>query len=198
MNFLAHLHLSGNHDNIRIGNFIGDFVKGNELDQFESEIQIGIKLHQAIDAYTDSHEIVSLSKDRIREKYRHYSGVIMDIFYDHFLALNWQKFHPSPLRAYVNDQYELLQLKSKLLPYKTQQMLPYMISNDWLFNYQFFEGIEKVMHGMSRRSKFNSKMEQSVVELRVHHHALEKDFLEFYPQLIDFSKTYLEDLIKNA
>ena len=84
MNFLAHIYLSGEDTPLMIGNFIGDFVKGNEYKNFPADIQNGVLLHREIDSYTDSHEIVLESKKRLREKYRHYSGVITDIFYDHY------------------------------------------------------------------------------------------------------------------
>ena len=92
MNFLAHIYLSGDDPNIQLGNFIGDFVKGRNLvEQFGHEIAKGIELHRAIDEFTDKHPIVKLSKVRLREKYRHYAPVIVDIFYDHYLAKNWEK-----------------------------------------------------------------------------------------------------------
>ena len=90
MNFLAHLYLSGNDPLVRLGNFIGDFVKGRDLaDRYEPAIVKGIELHRAIDEFTDQHAIVKQSKMRLRPKYRHYAPVIVDIFYDHFLAAGW-------------------------------------------------------------------------------------------------------------
>jgi acyl carrier protein phosphodiesterase len=92
MNFLAHLHLSGNNPNIMLGNFMGDFVKGKSYrQQYEPEIIKGIELHRSIDEFTDSHPVVTESKNRLRPTYRHYSGVIVDVFYDHFLAANWNQ-----------------------------------------------------------------------------------------------------------
>src|SRR6188768_77560 len=94
MNFLAHLYLSGNDNKIMVGNFIADFVKGRvALNQFEPAIIRGIELHRAIDEYTDNHPVVTISKNRLRPTYRHYSGVIVDVFYDHFLARNWNTYH---------------------------------------------------------------------------------------------------------
>jgi acyl carrier protein phosphodiesterase len=193
MNFLAHLYLSGDDNKIAIGNFIGDFVKGAEIEKYDSRIKTGIKLHRAIDEYTDNHPLVLSSKDKLRKKYRHYAGVILDIFFDHFLALNWNQFHPQPLRKFIDDQYSLLQTNKPILPSRTQQMLPFMVSNDWLFNYQYFEGIQQVMNGMARRTKFHSKMEESVVELKLHHASFQEDFLAFFPELVAFSKAFLEE-----
>src|SRR5690349_12341831 len=98
MNFLAHIFLSGDDPEIMVGNFIGDFVKGRNLDdRFSSGIVKGIELHRAIDEYTDSHPVVAQSKNRLRPKYRHYAPVIVDVFYDHFLAKNWKNYHPTSL-----------------------------------------------------------------------------------------------------
>ncbi|MFT4741259.1 MAG: acyl carrier protein phosphodiesterase [Marivirga sp.] len=192
MNFLAHIYLSNEDEQITVGNFIGDFVKGAEIEKYDSRIKTGIILHRAIDEYTDTHPLVLTSKDKLRKKYRHYAGVILDIFFDHFLALNWNQFHPQPLRNFVDDQYSLLQANTPILPLRTQQMLPFMVSNDWLFNYQYFDGMQEVMSGMARRTKFHSKMEESVVELKLHHAAFEEDFLAFFPDLVAFSKAFLE------
>lgn len=192
MNFLAHLYLSGEDESLTIGNFIGDFVKGADMEKFDPKIRKGILLHRAIDDFTDNHYTVLESKDKLRKKYRHYAGVILDIFFDHFLALNWNDFHPQPLRTYVDRQYRLLEMNKDLLPKRTQQMLPYMIGNDWLFNYQYFEGIQQVMNGMARRTKFHSKMEESIVELKLYHDAFQEDFMAFFPDLINFSKDFIK------
>ncbi len=194
MNFLAHLYLSGKEEEIIIGNFIGDFVKGSDFDHLNDGVTQGIILHRAIDEFTDSHKIVQLSKERLRPKYRHYAGVIVDIYYDHFLALLWQEYHDKDLRVYVNYCYELLEKNIHRLPAKTQKMLPFMISHDWLYNYQYFEGIQKVMHGMAHRTKFNSLMEQSVVELKQYHKQFEEEFRLFFPDLQRFSKEFIQKL----
>ena len=102
MNFLAHLYLSGDNEQIIVGNFIGDFVKGrNALQTFDPTIALGIELHRAIDQFTDTHPVVRSSKDRLRPKYRHYAGVIVDIFYDHFLARKWNDYHKTPLPEFA-------------------------------------------------------------------------------------------------
>ncbi len=187
MNFLAHLYLSGENKDLSIGNFIADFIKGSEFIKFPEGIQQGIILHRAIDDFTDSHPVVLESKKRLQPIYRHYSGVIVDIYYDHYLALDWNQFHTQSLRNYVDSRYALLNNNINVLPLKTKQMLPYMIQNDWLYNYQYFEGIQKVMNGMSGRSKFNSKMEKSVKELQLYHEDFRKEFHLFFPELIKFS-----------
>lgn len=192
MNFLAHIYLSGESDKLKIGNFIGDFVKASDMERYNDVINQGIRMHWAIDEFTDQHSVVQKSKDRLRPKYGHYAGVIVDIYYDHFLARNWKDYHTEDLRQYVDKQYKMLENHLSILPKKVVHMLPFMIKHDWLFNYQYFEGIERVMQGMANRSSFNSKMEQSVMELKKYHKEFEKEFQEFFPELKAFCKAFLE------
>src|SRR5262245_6236281 len=127
MNFLAHLYLSGNDAEIMVGNFIGDFVKGrNVYERFDQRIAKGIELHRSIDAYTDVHPKVALSKNKLREKYHHYSAVIVDMFYDHFLAHHWLSFHTLPLKEYTLEAYAILMKHDDILPEEVRHMLVYM------------------------------------------------------------------------
>jgi acyl carrier protein phosphodiesterase len=184
MNFLAHLYLSGDNPKLMVGNFIGDFVKGKSaLAKFEPEIIRGIELHRSIDAFTDKHLIVSTSKDRLREKYRHYSGVIVDVFYDHFLAKNWRDYHSQPLLEFSLASYKTIERFGDVLPDGVRNMLPYMKRGNWLLNYSLVEGIHRALSGMASRTTFVSKMEEASSELVTHYDAFEKEFQEFFPQL---------------
>ncbi len=192
MNFLAHIYLSQGHEKLMVGNFIGDFVKGNQLESFEEEIKIGVNLHRAIDEYTDTHEIVKLSKGKLREKYRHYSGVIVDVYYDHFLAKNWDTYHQIPLLQFTEQTYQQLLKYNFILPAGAQRMLPYMRDGNWLFNYSKIEGIHQALSGMARRTKFNSKMEQSSEDLRIHYSEFEAEFTSFFKDLTSFSSDWIK------
>jgi len=184
VNFLAHLHLSGDSREVRVGNFMGDFVKGNAKGRFSSEIYKGISLHRYIDEFTDSHPVVWKSKLRLREKYRHYSGVIVDIFYDHFLAKNWNKFHHKKLEVFAEESYSIIKEFHDILPSRLQQILPYIIRQNWLVSYSTVSGIGQALFGMSHRTKFDSKMDESVKDLEIHYQAFNEEFLEFYPELV--------------
>lgn len=195
MNFLAHLYLSGDDHKIMVGNFIGDFVKGrNALKQFEPRIIKGIELHRAIDEFTDSHPIVTVSKNRLRPKYRHYSGVIVDVFYDHFLARNWNTYHVDLLPDFANKAYEIIQSFDPILPIEVKYMMPYMIKGNWLVNYSQTEGIHRALSGMSRRTPYESKMDEAVADLENHYEAFKTEFDDFFPQLDSFSKKFLSGL----
>lgn len=183
MNYLAHLYLSGNNHEIMIGNFIADHVKGKQIELYDEEVVKGIRLHRLIDEFTDNHEIVSLSKNRIREEFKKYTPVIIDVFYDHFLAINWHKYHHENLDVFANRFYELMNKNGHRLPEKTNQMLQYMIPQNWLLNYKTIEGINKTLTGMSRRTKFESKMEFAAAHLDLHYAAFEKEFEAYFEEL---------------
>ena len=194
MNFLAHLYLSKDNTNILIGNFIADGITGNKFSHFDKEIQKGIILHREIDTFTDTHLIVRQSKRRLHERYKHYKGVIIDIFYDHYLAKNWLQFSNTPLREYVDTVYNTLQDNFEILPEKTQHLLPYMIQYDWLYNYQFTEGIHQVLEGMNRRTKGVSQMNLAIEDLQKLNSEFEKDFMLFFEDLRIFSNQKLNEL----
>lgn len=186
MNFLAHAFLSGDNDKIMVGNFIGDFVKGNKLDLLPGDIKKGVVLHRSIDGYTDKHPIVRLSKDRLTDKYRHYAGVIVDIFYDHFLAHNWSLYHPLPLKVFTERAYELVWSYQDILPDRAKRVVPYMQRDNWLLQYAEIEGIHAALSGMSRRTTFKSKMEQASEDLRRDYDTFKTDFEGFFPEVREF------------
>lgn len=186
MNFLAHLLLSKNDEQIMVGNFIGDFVKGSHFDHYDQKIQTGIRLHRAIDTFTDKHEVVLKSKKRLRSKFSHYAPVIVDVFYDHFIAKDWNKFSSEPLLDFTQRFYKLMENYYHKIPKVVSNMLTYMSSGNWLYNYQFIEGINKTLTGMSQRTKFDSKMEQASSSLEEHYQDFEKEFNLFFPELQHF------------
>lgn len=192
MNFLAHIYLSGSNPKTMVGNFIGDFVKGrNVLEQFEPDIARGIELHRSIDEFTDHHPVVQSSKVRLRPKYRHYAAVIVDVFYDHFLSRFWDNYHSLPLQEYSANAYATLRENWSALPGEVRGLLPYMIKDNWLLNYGTFDGIGKALTGMSRRTSHESKMEQSVVDLREHYDDFKSEFELFFPDLERHSQQFL-------
>ena len=188
MNYLAHIYLSFGDDKITIGNFIADSIRGNKYKHLPQEIQNGIRLHRAIDTFTDAHPVARKSSKRLHAGYSHYSRVIVDIFYDHFLASNWEKYCQTPLDAYVENFYDLLEDHYGLLPESVQRMMPYMISDNWLLSYARIEGIARVLQGMNRRTRNKSHMNLAVADLREHYEAFEKEFTLFFNDLENYSK----------
>jgi acyl carrier protein phosphodiesterase len=193
MNFLAHIYLSGNDDFLKIGNFIADSIRGNKYLNYPEEIQKGIILHRHIDTFTDSHPIVKISKKRLHKNYGHYSGVIIDIFYDHFLAKNWKDYSETPLHTYVSQFYDLLNDEFDILPTKVRNMYPYMVQDNWLNSYATIEGITKVLEGMNRRTKNKSQMNLAVNELQEFYSDFEREFTEFFKELMLFVEQELKN-----
>ncbi|GAA3603966.1 acyl carrier protein phosphodiesterase [Flavivirga amylovorans] len=196
MNYLAHIYLSGENDLITIGNFIADGIKGKDYKTYPKDIQIGILLHRNIDTFTDAHKTVRISTKRLHEKYGHYSGVIVDILYDHFLAKNWHKYSTVPLDKYVASFYDSLEEHYNILPSRIQKIMPYMIANNWLLSYASIDGISRVLDGMNRRTKNRSAMNEAIVELEAFYKEFENEFTMFFNELITFSKQTLKELSK--
>ncbi|TDN79205.1 acyl carrier protein phosphodiesterase [Salegentibacter sp. 24] len=192
MNYLAHIYLSGDNDQLKIGNFIADSVKGKQYLDYPPEIQKGIILHRAIDTFTDTHPIVSKSVSRLFERYGHYSRVIIDILYDHFLAANWIHYCDIPLKEYTEDFYKLLKDNFKILPKPVQNFFPYMVANNWLYNYRKIEGIEKILFQMNRRIKYRARMHLAVEELRAFYQEFENEFRLFFEELRAYVKKEIE------
>lgn len=184
MNFLAHLYLSGEQDDVMIGNFIGDHVKGNILHSFPSEVVKGIILHREIDSFTDAHPIVLKSKVRLRPIFHKYSPVIVDIFYDHCLAKNWRSFCTTPLEEFADRTYYLLNRNFGMLPERVKHFLPYMVQENWLYNYSTLDGIGRTLKGLSKRSKFENNMGDAVSDLEANYELYNAEFQEFFPDII--------------
>jgi len=194
MNFLAHIYLSGDNEGVTIGNFIADGIKGKKYKKYPLEIQKGILLHRGIDSFTDQHPTVRKSTRRLHKNYGHYSGVIVDILYDHFLAKNWNNYHEVPLDIYVQNFYQLLRDNFEVLPARIQRLMPYMISDNWLLSYQTVSGISKILVQMNRRTKNISKMNFAVIELEEYYSEFENEFTSFFSELQSFSKDKLLQL----
>lgn len=197
MNFLAHIYLSFDDPEITLGNFFADHIRGNRFKHFPEKVQKGIILHRAIDTFTDAHPIARQSSKRLHKNYSHYSRVIVDIYYDHFLAKNWETYSPTSLKKYVDSFYDLLEANFEMLPRGTQRMMPYMVADDWLYNYSNLEGISRVLNGMNRRTNNRSRMNHAIMDLKEHYNAFETEFTDFFEDLITFSRQKFTQLCKN-
>ena len=194
MNFLAHIYLSGENDLVKIGNFMADGIRGNDYLKFPDEVIKGILLHRQIDTFTDLHPIYRKSKHRLHEKYGHYSGVIMDILYDHFLAKNWNEYSYEKLEDYVESFYKSLENNKAILSEKTKSIVPYMIDQNWLTSYASLAGIEKILFQMDYRTKHRANMQEAIVELQEFYSQFEEEFTLFFDELREFSNQKLLSL----
>jgi len=194
MNFLAHIYLSGEDEFIKIGNFIADSLHGKEYLEYPAGIRQGVLLHRAIDTFTDAHPVFRQSTKRLHTRYSHYSRVIVDIFYDHFLAKNWENYSAVALAVYVEDFYTLLRKHYALLPEATKHIMEYMIPRNWLLHYRTIKGIEDVLTGMNRRTKGRSNMHLAIAELVHYNSEFEAEFTLFFKELIHYSQHKLQTL----
>jgi acyl carrier protein phosphodiesterase len=194
MNFLAHIYLSGENDLLKIGNFMADSIRGHSYEDYPTEIRKGILLHRSIDSFTDMHPVYRQSKHRLHEKYGHYSGVIMDIFYDHFLAKNWKTYSDEKLEDYAEKFYTLLTNNQEALTERAKGMLPYMIGRNWLVSYATIEGLEMIMFQMDHRTKNRVAMHESIVELKQFYIEFENEFTLFFEELQKHCQQKLKEL----
>jgi acyl carrier protein phosphodiesterase len=199
MNHLAHIFLSGNNDYVKIGNFIGDYIKGKKYKRYSPEIQKGIIMHRNIDNFTDSNEIPKKIKPLFSGYYGRYAGIIIDVFYDHFLAVNWDNFSDIPLKSFVNRFYSILQKNNQVLPYKIQNFLPRMIEHDRIYSYKYFQGLEKALSVMSKNTSLPDYTSKAMTVLSDNYSLINRNFLEFFPEIINFiMEHYSVDIQKKA
>lgn len=177
---------------------MADGIRGNHFTDYPVEVQIGIRLHRFIDSYTDSHPIFRQSTKRLHTTYSHLSGVIVDMFYDHFLAKNWSQHHHEPLEDFVNQFYGELEEHYAVLNDKTKHLLPYMKRDNWLSNYQYIPGLEKILAQMDHRMSFDSKMSQSIKELVQHYQEFETEFSIFMEDIKKAAGQELEKLLLDS
>ena len=195
MNFLAHIYLSGDSRDILIGNFIGDYVKGKSFPGYPEDVKRGILLHRRIDSFTDSHHITRSSKKIISGKYGLYAGIVVDIYYDHFLSANWDLYSDIPLRDYIHDRYRLLDSGFSIFPAGVKSWFPYFIKSNWLETYTSFNGLNMVFKRMSYRTSLPDHAEYAVSQLREHYDLLRDNFKEFFGDIRDMvQENYQIDL----
>ena len=187
MNYLAHIYLSGDNKMIKIGNFMADSIRGKSYEVYERDIKRGILLHRAIDSFTDMHPIYRQSKHRLHSKYGHYSGVIMDIFYDHFLAKNWRLYSKIPLEEFTTDFYILLETNYEILTDKVKSIIPHMRNKNWLLSYSTIDGMQTIMNQMNYRIKNRVPMDESIQELKEYYTEFESEFKLFFTEIQAFS-----------
>lgn len=188
MNFLAHLYLAGNNEGLILGNFIADMVKGKAYENYPKEVQAGILMHRQIDTYTDTHPIFLQSKHRIQPLQGRYSGVVTDLYYDHFLAKEWANFSDENLEDFVCGNYKLLIKNFRILPERARYLLPFMIRQNWLVNYANLFPLSLIFDRMDKRTDYRSGMKTSVDTLRKYYPEIKNDFQLFMPEISDFAQ----------
>lgn len=192
MNFLAHLYLSGDNEDVKLGNFIGDYVKGNSYNNFPAQIKKGILLHRKIDSFTDSHPIVKKHKNYFYDKYHKYAGVITDIIYDHYLAHNWHMFSEVAFEEYINNTYSFFHDRIDDMPEEMKIIVPNIIKNNWFHSYLTIEGIESVLIGMSKGTSLPPEYNFAIKVFRKNYEVIKHDFFNYFAYLIEYVEKEME------
>ena len=195
MNFLAHAYLSFSNDKIMVGNMISDFVKGAKKNDFENDVRQGIMLHRAIDGFTDTHPATAEAKEIFRPHYRLYSGAIMDILYDHFLANDETEFTQQSLYQFSINTYGILEQHRSILPTHFLQAFTYMKADNWLYHYRTHDGMNKSLRGLVRRAAYLSESETAFQLFMEHYEKLEECYRRFFPDVKQFAKQKMNELI---
>ena len=183
MNYLAHAYLSFGKPGILVGNMISDFVKGRKKYDYPIDIQQGITLHREIDSFTDAHSATKEAKEIFRSAYRLYSGAIVDIVYDHFLALDENEFAGQSLETFTINTYATLDRFTEYFPEKFSMMYPYMKAHNWLYNYRYKEGIQKSLGGLVRRARYLEESDTAYLLFTSHYEELKEIYNLFFPEL---------------
>jgi acyl carrier protein phosphodiesterase len=193
MNYLAHAKLSFNIPAVLVGNMISDYVKGKKQYDYPADVLTGIKLHRAIDSFTDEHAATQEMKQFFKPAYRLYAGAFCDVVYDHFLALDTTEFETEKsLKNFAATVYTTLDDNLEHLPLQVLKMLPYMKTQNWLYNYRAVWGIEKSFAGVVRRSAYLTESQKACEIFKTHYDDMQHLYLQFFPDLKKMAAQYLQ------
>lgn len=190
LNYLGHLFLSGHDPLTIVGNFMADEVKGRDFSRFPAGVQNGIRLHRAIDSFADEHAVLRAGRARVRAHAGRYAGVVMDLFNDHLLASQWDRWQTEPLPVFAQRMYALLTAHEEIMPQGIRYMFGFMKERDWLTNYATIEGIGRSLHGLSMRVPKGSVMSGAEVVLAEHIDEYRREFDIFLPEIIVHTQQY--------
>lgn len=184
MNWLAHLYLSEPNPAFRIGNLLPDLVPASALSGLPSDFLRGVKQHRQIDAYTDTHPVVRRSISRVSPDFRRFGGILIDVFYDHFLAREWQRFSPVPLQTFAAEIYASFDHYRSEIPSEALFHLDHMREGNWLCAYREIDGISAALNRLGSRFRRPVPLNNAISVLRDNYADLYADFSAFFPELI--------------
>jgi len=190
MNFLAHLVLSPKETDFISGNIAADFLKGPDRKFVSKGVQSGISMHRFVDQFTDTHVLVKTSKDRVKNHFRLLSGVLIDVFYDHFLAKDFELIANISLEEFCEYFYKTLEKNISELPPKLQQFIPVMIRENILFSYRRLAGIQTALTRINLRVTKKFSVGLAMAILNDMYDFLENDFRQYFPCLINVTESY--------
>ena len=185
MNYLAHIFLSASPQE-QVGNFIGDFVKGKQFENYPDEIKKGILRHRAIDTFTDSHPTVQQARALLREPFGRYAGVVLDLYFDHFLAVHFQNYSSLKLSTFARRFYWALWRNRRVLPKRVRGFMGHFILTNRLCRYATLGGLHQSFAIMARYKPFHVNPAQPIAFLQKNYQELENYFLQFFPEVVAF------------
>jgi acyl carrier protein phosphodiesterase len=194
MNFLAHLHLSYPDPHLMLGNFLADFLSNKQSAALIQPIQAGISLHRKIDTYSDQHAEISKSKRLLYPTQGKYALVLVDLFYDYFLAKNWSKYHDESLEAFCAVVYAIFEKHLPDVHPLASGYVERLIEHQWLEKYISYDGIEHSISRLISRTTFESNMEQGIDDLKLWEHSMNEHFNMFYPDIISYVGLQLDEI----
>lgn len=196
MNILAHAFLSPDNAEVFLGNFVADHIKGNKVSGSRENFKIGIALHKEIDNFTDNNEIVKNAWKLLDEEFGLYSRIVVDIYFDYFLAKNWSTFSRYDFNKEVMRYYDMLDRCKNFVPARyLRRIVLRAIANKWFDKFKTLNGLEYVFRSVSRKVKYeNNNINNAINVLLENEKELEAYFLEFFPQLIVHTGKFLSEV----
>ena len=193
MNYVAHLFLADPTDEHRIGSLLADFTVGT-LDslkrKYGEEITVGIAHHRAIDRFTDSHPVVIRAVDALTECFGLYSGIIVDVVFDHFLLIGWHDYTDEPLDVFFDSVYLSLSRTDWEYPDKYKRALSGILQNRWLASYRDLDAVVYALKRIGMRFSKPTPLADTHDGIIQNYAMLQDAFTAFFPELIDFSNSW--------
>ena len=188
MNYLAHLLISPADGHSRLGNIMADFMRDVDRDSLPDKVWEGVQLHRKVDGFTDAHVVVKDLRQHFTPEKRRFSGIVLDVVFDHFLIKHWEKYSSHDFNLFVEHCYEDLWGHRTLMPPRMEMVVGWMIERDWIRSYAELEHVGRALDGLAGRLKLKHDFHGSITEVQDHYQAIEKGFLTFFPELLEYTQ----------
>lgn len=185
MNYLAHLLISPDHAQSRLGNIMADFMRDVKTEKLPDKVWEGVKLHRVVDGFTDAHAVVKDLRRLFSPEKRRFSGIVLDVAFDHFLIKHWDKYTSYDFNEFVDHCYQDLWEHRELMPPRMEMVVGWMIKRDWIRSYSELDHVGRALDGLASRLKMKHGFHGSIQEVYENHGAIESGFLNFFPELLN-------------
>jgi acyl carrier protein phosphodiesterase len=190
MNYLAHVYLARHDEDAMLGALLGDFVLGvSGPDLWPEPIRTEILLHRRIDRFTDAHPAVVAARALFPDGRRRFSGIALDVFYDHCLARSWPRWCKVPLDEFSARFYAHLLRNRARLPTRLRSIAPQIARHDWLGSYRERASVDRAIARIATRLSRNAdRLVACLEDLARHEDQFEASFEALFPDLIAFAR----------